>query len=106
MLCYSKGELRYGKLLFRKKHIVNNKTHILEQVQFKNAIECTKYYNKLVAEFARKSQANTYSIDSWTQNYFSFKKYEVEVYRFGNIIQLTKIQKENLFGDNVTAYNV
>jgi len=95
MRTHSKRELRYGKLLFRKKRIINVCTQFIEQAQFKNATECTKYYNKLVAEFSRESQTNAYDIDAWSVNSFNFRNYQTELYKFGNIIQFTKTLKKN-----------
>jgi len=93
MFTHSKRELRYGKLFFRKKRIINNCTQITERYKFKNATECTQYYNKLVAEFSCKSQTNSYDIDAWSANSFSFTNHKADIYRFGNIIQLSKTMR-------------
>ena len=95
LLNKKKREIPFGKFVSHKKWHLEDKCYVTEIVEFRDSVECTKYYNKLVAEYTCKSQTNSYDIDAWSVNSFSFTNYKTELYRFGNLIQLTKTLNKN-----------
>jgi hypothetical protein len=84
----TKRLLAVGKQIYHKE-LKTNESHILvEEVEFKNSIECTKNYNNLVSQFSKK--LNKYDIDSWTYNRFPILNGFVEIFRYGNHIKMIK----------------
>ena len=80
--------LAVGKQTYHNE-LETKESHILiEEVEFKNSIECTRNYNNLVSQFSNKLKK--YDIDSWTYNRFPILNGFIEIFRYGNHIKTIK----------------
>lgn len=88
----TKRELALGKLTYHNELEIKESHSIIEEVRFKNSIECTRNYNNLVFQFS--NSLKRYDIDSWTYNRFPILKGSVEIFRYGNHIKMIKTKKK------------
>lgn len=84
----NKKEITIGKQICHNE-IETKESHIsIEEVEFKNSIECTKNYNNLVLLFS--NTLYEYGMDNWTYNQFPIINGIIEIFRYGNHIKIKK----------------
>ena len=64
-----KREIPFGDLVSREKSNSKEGSFITEIAQFKDSVECIKYYNQLVFQFSKDEKS--YKLDAWTNNEFN-----------------------------------
>ena len=77
-----------GKLVIHGE-VENESTLVItEKVRFRNSVECISNYNRLVFEWSES--ALDYDIESWTYNTFNEVNQRMELFRFGNCIEVRR----------------
>ena len=81
-----KRELNVGKLIEHQEFFSHGFYSIVEQVKFRNSVECIKNYNDLVFVFSK----NPVEKSGWTYHKFQIQNGNIELFRFGNCIKMIK----------------
>ena len=79
-----------SNLILSKIIKIDSRKYKVQQFKFKNATDCTLYYNKVVKKYADDvpSEAFSYDLNDWTSNNFINNNKPLNVSRFGDIIQI------------------
>lgn len=99
-----KRELTVGKLIYHNELKTKESLLVIEEVRFKNSIECIRNYNNLVFHFSNSE--NIYEIDGWTYNRSNILNGFIEIFRFGNNIKLIKTINKNCTQQGIKAIAV
>jgi hypothetical protein len=83
---------RIGKLVAKRECTVGGKRQTKEQLLFKDPVECIRRYNQMVFELVKQSDSQGYTHDSWSANRFAIGGREVEIFRYGNQIEVVEME--------------